>query len=277
MKKVLKFFAFICVVIAFFTMLKNPLLVKRSGVTVHFIDVGQGDSIFLELPDNKCMLIDAGENKKGKDVVGYIKSLGVRKIDYLIGTHPHSDHIGGLDNVIEEFDIGSIYMPKVSHTSKTYEDVLDIIAKKGYKIKQAKSGVNIYSDEKLNIDIISPVNENYDSLNEYSAVVKLTYGDTKFLFMGDAENINENEIEGDISADVLKIGHHGSSSSTSKKFLKRVSPKIALISVGENNDYGHPHKETIEKLENEKTEVLRTDKEGTIILNSDSKEVRRVK
>lgn len=244
-------------------------VVSEGTFKIHFLDVGQADSIFIELPNNETMLIDAGNNADDKLVVNYIRNLKYDKIDYVIGTHPHEDHIGGLDTVIETFDIRNIYMPKIQHNTKTYEDVLTAIKNKNLVINTAKAGVNIVNTDNLKIDIIAPVNIDYDSLNNYSAVVKITYNDKSFLFMGDAENLSEEEITANVKADVIKIGHHGSHSSTSKEFLNKVLPSYAIISVGKDNDYGHPHDEVINLLNKLRIKVYRTDLLGTIIITSD--------
>ena len=243
--------------------------VSESFLKVHVIDVGQADSIFIELPNQETMLIDAGNNSDDDIVVDYIKNLKYDKIDYVIGTHPHEDHIGGLDTVINTFNIQNIYMPKVQHDTKTFKDVLLAVQNKNLKIKTAKAGVNIINSNELKIDIIAPVNSDYDSLNNYSAVVKITYKDRSFLFMGDAEKLSEEEITANVKADVIKIGHHGSKSSTSNKFLSKVSPSFAFITVGKDNDYGHPHDEVINLLNKSSIKVYRTDISGTIIIKSD--------
>jgi len=240
---------------------------------VNFIDVGQADSILIELPNKQTMLIDAGTNEAGATVVNYIKSLGYTKLDYVIGTHPHEDHIGGMDDVIKSFSIGKIYMPKATTTTQTYEDVLTTIQNKKLKISTAKSGVNIIKNTNLTADIIAPVKDSYQDLNNYSAVVKIAYGTTSFLFMGDAETESENQITANIKADVLKVGHHGSNSSTSTTFLKKVSPKYAVISVGKGNSYGHPADTTIAALKTAGATVYRTDLDGTIIVQSDGKNI----
>ncbi|GLI50855.1 hypothetical protein TSYNTROOL_09410 [Tepidanaerobacter syntrophicus] len=248
----------------------------QNQLKVHFIDVGQADSILIQTPEGKVMLIDAGNNEDGDFVVSYLKSQGVEKIDVLVGTHPHEDHIGGMDDVIYSFNIGKIYMPKVASTTRTYEDVLTAIKSKNLKVSTAKAGVTIDIDPKIKIEMLAPNSETYDDLNNYSAVIRITYGKTAFLFEGDAESLSEKEMlkKGyDLKADVLKIGHHGSSSSTTSEFLAAVSPKYAVISVGKNNDYGHPAKTTMDKLKNENIIVYRTDECGTITATSDGANV----
>ena len=246
-----------------------------SGDTlrVNYIDVGQGDSIFIQLPNNETMLIDAGEAYKSENVINYLNNLGIKKIDYVVGTHPHTDHIGGLEEVINTFDIGSIYMPRASSTSKTYLDLLTAISNKGLKVKTAKSGVVVLDEDNLKLEFIAPNSDNYSELNNYSAVLKLTYLDNTFLFMGDAETLSENEVTCDVEADVIKVGHHGSDSSSSLEFVKKVSPEYAIIMVGEGNSYNHPYQSIIDRYENVGAKVLRTDLDGNIVCDSDGKEV----
>ncbi len=247
---------------------------------VHFIDAGQADAIYIKLPGGKTMQIDAGKNSTGQEIVDYIEAQGAQRIDYLIGTHPHEDHIGGLDNVIKAFDIGEIYMPRVSEkltpTTKTYEDVLTAIKDKGGSITAPKAGDMIIDEGNLKAEVLSPGTGEYDGLNEYSIVVRLTYGDISFMLMGDAEEVNEQEIMSfgkDISCDVLKLGHHGSSTSSIKMFLQRCAPKYAVISCGEGNSYGHPHEEVVSRCEELAINMLRTDKCGDIIIKSDGKTI----
>ena len=202
---------------------------SSDTLRVNYIDVGQGDSIFIQLPNKETMLIDAGEAYESENVINYLNNLGITKIDYVVGTHPHTDHIGGLENIVNTFDIGSIYMPKAISTSKTYEDLLTVISNKGLKVKTAKSGVVVLDENNLKLEFIAPNSDNYSELNNYSAVLKLTYLDNMFLFMGDAETLSENEITSDVDADVIKVGHHGSDSSSSLEFVKKVNPSYAIL------------------------------------------------
>lgn len=247
------------------------LVGDEGELRVSFIDVGQGDSEFIELPNGETLLIDAGTNETGADVVNYIESLGYSSIDYVVGTHPHEDHIGGLDDVIRTFDVESVYMPKVTADTKTFEDVLDAVDEKGLTINTAKAGVTLVDGDRLSVKMLAPVLDEYDNTNDYSAVIKVVYGDTSFLFTGDAEEYAESLITGDVDSDVLKVGHHGSSTSTGEAFLERVSPSYAVISCGLGNSYGHPHTETIEKLGG--IPVFRTDEMGTIVATSDGSEI----
>ncbi len=251
--------------------------VGANELTIHFLDVGQADSILLQLPDGQIILIDGGNNNDGEDIVNYLKTQGVSRIDYLIGTHPHEDHIGGLDDVILTFEIGQLYMPQVTHNTKTFEDLLLAIKEKGKKITTVKRGVTMIDKPELKAYFLSPVSDDYDDLNQWSAVLKLEYGYTSFLFMGDAQEFNEFEllIMSSIRpyADLLKVGHHGSNSSTSRAFLEAVMPHYAVISVGKDNDYGHPSPAVLNRLNKYGVKVYRTDELGTIICYSNGQEI----
>ena len=251
---------------------KNSLALN-SPLCVHYIDVGQGDSIYVKLPNGENLLIDAGDNDAGVNVTGYLKDLKVKKIDYLVATHPHSDHIGGMDDVINKFDIETMYMPDVTHNTSTFSSLLDAIEKNNVKLKVAKSGVSILKEENLSVDILSPDGKTYEDMNNYSAVVKITYGDTAFLFMGDAEKVIENKLKLGLKSDVIKVGHHGSDTSTGEKFLQSVSPEVAVISVGENNDYSHPHNEVVSRLKKHNINIFRTDYDGTVVIGSDGEKI----
>lgn len=241
---------------------------------VHYLDVGQGDSIFVELPNNETMLIDAAESYQSENIINYLKNLNYQKIDYVIGTHPHTDHIGGLKDIINTFEIGKIFMPKVVSTTKTYESLLMAIKDKNLKINTAKAGTSIIDTDTLKIKILAPNNSIYTELNNYSVVTKITYGTTKFLFMGDAEKLSENEIKENVTADVIKIGHHGSNTSSSIDFIKKVNAKYGIISVGLNNKYNLPKEETITNWENSGTKIYLTSTNGTIRASSDGTNIK---
>ncbi len=242
---------------------------SEDNLKVHFIDVGQGDSIFIELPNDEVMLIDAGESSEEEKVYNYITNLGYNNIDYVVGTHPHTDHIGGLEYIINNINVENIYMPKAVSTSKTFESLLNTITNKNLKVKVAKANVNIISSDNLNVFIIAPNSESYSNLNNYSAVIKINYYNNSFLFLGDDEVLSEEEITSDVGADVIKVGHHGSDSSSSLEFLNKVKPKYAIISVGANNQYNHPYDSIISRYEIIGAQVYRTDLNGTIVATSD--------
>ena len=252
----------------------NNINTNNDLLKVHYLDVGQGDSIFIELPNNETMLIDAAESYQSENIINYLKNLNYQKIDYVIGTHPHTDHIGGLKDIINTFEIGKIYMPKVVSTTKTYESLLMAIKDKNLKINTAKAGTSIIDTDALKINILAPNNETYTELNNYSVVTKITYGTTKFLFMGDAEKLSENEIKENVTADVIKIGHHGSNTSSSIDFIKKVNAKYGIISVGLNNKYNLPKEETIKNWENSGTKIYLTSINGTIRAISDGTNIK---
>lgn len=242
---------------------------------VHYIDVGQGDSILIQL-DGKNMLIDAGTNESTGKLLSYLKNQNIKKLDYVIATHPHEDHIGGMAEVIKSFDIGAFYAPKKVANTRTFEDMVNALKKKNLKINTAKEGVVINFDSNTNCVMLAPNSDNYEDVNNYSAVIKLTYKNTKFLFTGDAQKLSEKEMVDnglDLSCDVLKVGHHGSSTSSSAAFLDKSSPKVAVISCGKNNDYGHPHKQTITALNKKNIKIYRTDVDGTVLIESDGKNI----
>ncbi len=254
--------------------LPSAQLSGPAGLEVHFIDVGQGDCILAQ-SDGRFMLIDAGENDQADTVVSYLKNQGVTTLDYVIGTHPHSDHIGGLDKVIDTFDIGKVIMPPVEHTTKTFEDMLDSVAAKGLKLTKPRVG-DTYALGGASFTVIAPNGDYGNDLNNWSVGIRLDYGDSRFVMCGDAESESEADIlkNGiDLSADVLKAGHHGSSTSTSQAFLDRVSPAVAVIQCGKDNSYGHPHKETLEKFDERGIQVYRSDLDGTVVAYCDGKDI----
>lgn len=271
-------FLFIILVLSLFSeVLNQPESRPADGfMRVSFIDVGQGDSAFIEFPDGQTALIDAGEASASDNIIDLIEGYGYDTIDYVVCTHPHSDHIGGMSEVIEQFQIKEVYMPRVSHTSKTFERLLTTIGEKGLKIHTAKAGVLLDIAPEIVMEFVAPCGNNYEEMNDYSAVVRLRYGEKAFLFTGDAEEFSEKEILDagyDVKADVLKVGHHGSVSSSSYDFLQAVAPKWAVISSGEDNDYGHPHRETLATLKKMNITVLRTDRMGTITFITDGTKI----
>lgn len=236
---------------------------------IHYLDVGQGDSTFIELPNQQTILIDGAEAKEKNKIIDYISSLNYTKIDYLIATHPHTDHIGGLPSIIEYFDISKIYMPKAVSTSKTYETLLNTIIAKNLKITTAKKDLIVLDEDNLQIKFLSPKEKDYQELNNYSAVLKITYLNHHFLFMGDAEELVEEEITDDVKSDMVKVGHHGSKTSSSLTFVNRVNPLYAIISVGDKNQYHHPSQEIIQRWQQVGAKVLQTNEYGTIIAQFD--------
>ncbi len=246
---------------------------KSDNIAVHFLDVGQGDSTFIEFPDGRCMLIDTGLSEYSQTVIDSVEEYGYSKLDYVVATHPHADHIGGMSRVISHFDIGEIYMPKASTTTKTFEKLLTAIDDKGMKINTAKAGVQVYSDSSLNIEFLAPVYESYEKLNNYSAVLKITYGENSFLFTGDAENLSEDEMLANrydaLDCDVLKVAHHGSRYSSDTEFLNAVTPDYAVISCGNDNSYGHPHKEAVDRLNHCGARLYSTAENGTVTVYCD--------
>lgn len=279
MKKKLWFFLIALIIYAAITLMNEGAMENNDPgapgmLKVHYIDVGQADSILIQ-SNGEAMLIDAGNNGDSEAVVDYIKSQNIKRLAYVIGTHPHEDHIGGLDAVIESFDIGSVYMPKAISTTKTFEDVLKAVSNKGLKVNAPIPGTNIKLGN-ATCTILAPNGSNYDETNNHSIVIKLSHGNNSFLFTGDSESVSEEEMieKGfDLSADVLKVAHHASKSSTTQDFLDRVNPKYAVISVGQDNKYGHPDKAVVDRLKKKDIIIYRTDENGTIIATSDAKSI----
>ncbi len=246
--------------------------------SVHYIDVGQGDCELIVSKD-KTVLIDSGEYENATKVISYIQSLGITKLDYVIGSHPHSDHIGGLPEIIQSFEIGKVIAPKISvemtPITKTYKNFLSAVKDKGLKLTPATVGEEYQLDENTVLKILAPLSD-YDSLNNYSIVCMVTHGENKFLFMGDAEKESETDLlekNADIDADVLKAGHHGSNSSSTMKFLSAVSPLYTVVSVGADNSYNHPSEKAIQRILKYSKDIYRTDLQGNIICISDGNNI----
>ena len=277
LKKILSLLIIIISYFIYNNVFKEENITKAQNnygdMVVHFLAVGQGDSTFIELPNKETMLIDAGEEIEKETVKSYIEELGYTKINYLIGTHPHTDHIGGLSYIIENFEVEKIYLPKAKSNTKTYENLLLTIKNTGHSVISAVADKYLFEDDNLEMYFVAPNSNDYTNLNNFSAVLKIDYADVSFLFMGDAETVSENEIETDIKADVIKIGHHGSDSSSGEKFVKKVKAKYGIISVGEDNQYNLPKQEVINRWENYGTEIYRTDISGNIIVKTDGTEI----
>lgn len=244
-----------------------------SELQVHFIDVGQGDATLI-ICGNESMLIDAGDNNKGTTVQRYLQKQSIEDLTYIIGTHPDSDHIGGLDVIITKFDCDTIIMPDVPSDTTAYCDVIDAMEYRNYKNTLPRVG-DIYSLGDAEFTIIAP-NGEYADDNNSSVGIRLVHGNNSFLFIGDAEaeseaNILQNNI--DVDADVLHAGHHGSSTSANRDFISRVSPSYAVISCGRDNPYGHPHKQTLNLLKELDVQVFRTDEQGSIVAVSDGESI----
>ena len=248
----------------------------RYDMSVHFIDVGKADSIYIKCKD-KNILIDAGEKNTYDLVNEYLRRQNVKVLDLVIATHPHTDHIGGMPKVIEEFQINKLLMPELKEevipTSRTYEKFLLAIKNKNIAPERLIPGTSFNVGE-LIFEVLAP-NKQYDDVNNNSIVVKMTFKNTSFLFTGDAEKESENDMMNNnfnLEADVLKVGHHGSKTSTSSAFLKKVNPKYAVICVGEDR-YNLPQKITIDKLTKRNIKVFRTDCNGTVVFSTDGNKI----
>ncbi len=240
-----------------------------ENLTVHFLDVGQGDSILLQFA-GKNVLIDGGEADMGSRVASYLKDHGVSNLNLVVASHPHSDHIGGLGIILKTFPVGQVLDSGQVHSSQTYEDFLTLVDQKNIQYKVAEKGQRINLDPRLKIGVLNPPAQLFENINDNSVVLRITYGQVSFLLMGDAEKeAEESMLSFDLDSDILKVGHHGSRSSSSPAFLKEVSPAISIIEVGKGNDYGHPAPETLSALKNVGSEIYRTDLDGNIDVTTD--------
>ena len=241
----------------------------KGELMLHMIDVGQADS-FLLVQGNETALIDFGTRSTGKDAVEYLKSIGIEKLDYVFGTHPHDDHMGGMYDVITNFEIGKIILPEVEVgevTTNWYMKLMNEIKTGNYEVEYAKVG-SVYNLGDATMKVIGPISKPDNNLNDYSIVLKVSFGDMDIIMTGDAEKDVEKEIlqSGEsIDAEILKVGHHGSDTSTCDEFLEAIDPEYALISAKVGNKYEHPIKSTMDKLKNHNIEVYRTDENGSVV------------
>jgi len=244
---------------------------SNDRLRVHYIDVGQGDAIFIET-ENETILIDAGTTAGGRTVVNYLNDLGVKVIDYVIATHPHSDHIQGFPLVFDTFEIKNVYAPRVSHTTVAFRNFLQAVEDEGLLIKIATAGVTL-PIESIDAVFVGPTREYAASaLNNWSAVLHITHNKQSFIFTGDVERGAEldmiNQYGASLQSDVLKVSHHGANTSTVQEFLNVARPSIAVISVGRNS-YGHPTQNVLNRLEASGAKIYRTDLHGTVVITSD--------
>ncbi|KEK13254.1 competence protein [Lysinibacillus sphaericus] len=236
---------------------------------VHFIDVGQGDSILIESPNGKTMLIDGGVKGAGQQVVSYLKELGVNKLDQVVATHPDADHIGGLIPVLQTIPIEQFYDSGKVHTSQTFEEMLMAIDQKNIPYYVPKTGDLIEFDKDVTVKVLN-ANEHATDNNDASIVLKVVYGNVSFLLTGDAGIALEKEMmQNDVTSTILKAGHHGSNTSSSEEFIRTVKPEVTILSYGEDNKYGHPHAEVVDRLQAMGSNIYATAESGTIIVATD--------
>ena len=244
---------------------------KEKLFSVHIIDIGQGDSIFIQTLEDKRILIDVGDEEAEHTVYSYLKRRGVKKIDVLIATHPDTDHIGSMDYIIDKFKISHFYMPDAKTDSEAFYNLLDSCRDKNLKIEYLTKGDVLKIDRSTTMEIFSPSTIS-DNNNLNSIVSLLNYKGYEFLFTGDAEKENESEILSSCNLpdiEFLKAGHHGSSSSSTDEFIAKLKPEAVAISCGYNNDYGHPHRSVLDTFRENGSVVYRTDKNGTLVFYCD--------
>jgi beta-lactamase superfamily II metal-dependent hydrolase len=259
----------------------TPEIQPSQNLTMSFIDVGQGDSILVILPNTKTLLIDGGERQSSGKVLSTLQEYGLSYIDVIVATHPHADHIGGLIDVINNVNVGQVLDSGQVHTTQTFEDLLDAIYNKQIPLRSVSGGESVNLDPTVKIDVLNPPastpngSNNEAEFNDNSVALKLTYGNFSALLTGDVEERNEARLVFKnatiLDADVLKAGHHGSRTSSSLAFLNAVTPEVVIISLGAGNSYGHPHQEALDRISESGAQYLhRTDIDGTITLISDA-------
>ncbi|MCR4399464.1 MAG: MBL fold metallo-hydrolase, partial [Syntrophomonadaceae bacterium] len=252
----------------------QPSAAVPGALEVRVLDVGQGDSILVRAPRGWTLLVDGGNEEQGPSLVARLRELGVTRIDCLVATHPHADHIGGLDDVLSAFPVRQVFAPRVVASSSAYERLLLAVQARGLKVTPAAAGVElpVPAEERVGAEFLAPRADSHENLNEASAVLRLTFGRAAVLLCGDAGLASEGRILASgagVRADVIKLGHHGSTDASGKAFLQAVQPRWAAISVGAGNPYGHPHAETLARLLAMGVSVLRTDLDGELVFRSD--------
>ncbi len=252
----------------------NVIVIPSDGedYQIHFIDVGQGDAILVTTPD-KILLVDAGLRASG--VTEYLQDLEIETIDIVIGTHPHADHIGGLIEVFHSFTVGKVIDPGVSHTTVTYSDYMAAIENYNIPLKEGRKGMKWELSKGARLKLLHPVNPSSSHLNNASIVARVTLGEVVLLLTGDAEKEAEAQMLNDadlLPAHILKVGHHGSWTSSTTEFLEAVQPEVSVIMCGEDNPYGHPHDVVMDRLNATGTDIYRTDIHGHIIIETDGTE-----
>lgn len=250
----------------------------KNFIEVHFIDVGQGDCTLIK--GNKVnIVIDSGSNIYKDKVICYLKKENIKKIDLLVATHPHEDHIGSMSYIIDNFKINTFYAPKVQENTTYFFSMIKSLKNKNLKVSPINPPKEINFSKDLKCTLLAPNSSNYSSLNNYSIVMKVKFKNISFLFTGDAEGTSESEIISknlDLKANILKLGHHGSNTSSTESFLKEVSPDIAIASCGKNNLFNHPSIKVIQRLKKENIHLLRTDIDGDIVIYSNGESLIRV-
>lgn len=267
MKKIISYI--LTLMLAFTFAIPNANAATKQ-LEVHFINVGQGDAILIKAPNGKNMLVDGGPSSSGKQLVSYLKGQKIKKLDYVVATHPDADHIGGLINVLNSISIGKFIDSGKIHTSQTFEKMIKLISDKKIPYIVPKTGDKIVLDSTLKMDVLH-ANEKTEESNEASIVLKLTYNKVSFLLMGDADTNIENELmkTSNVKATVLKAGHHGSNTSSSAKFISTVKPATAILSYGKDNKYGHPHAAVQSRLKKVGAKVYETAKHCNIVVKTD--------
>ena len=255
---------------------KTNIGIPSGTLEISYLDVGQGDSAYIKVNDFD-ILIDAGPRSDSDKLIKQLEDKNIDDFEIVIATHPHEDHIGGMTKVFDRYNVENFYMPKTTNTTKTFENMMKAVSNEGLKAKVIKEGTSFELGEGARIEVYSPIDENYDDFNNYSPIMKLTYGNNTFIFTGDAEKEVEREVldkySNDLKSDVIKFGHHGSSTSSTKEFMEAVSPKYGIISCGLDNTYGHPHRETLDLINKMNIKAYRTDKQGQITIISDGNNI----